>query len=212
MLLVTQVVVFLVLSLQHPPSSASAPLLLPPLLHHLLPPLHPPLLSLFSLLPSLLSLLSSLCVRMSTTCLLLVLSHLYPSLMGACMALLVLDLTSHWYQMYSSFLVRKASHKDVAATDFFLMRWYYGSRPFMAYCCIGAELLYLVLYLDSDPLNQQVQVPVPYLGPTGVIRALGLVCLPGWALKQVTNVVQVRRDWAGEGETVGGERVRWGAR
>ncbi|CAI7884106.1 unnamed protein product [Closterium sp. NIES-54] len=78
--------------------------------------------------------------------------------MGACMALLVLDLTSHWYQMYSSFLVHKTSHKDVAATDFFLMRWYYGSRPFMAYCCIGAELLYLVLYLDSDPLNQQVQV------------------------------------------------------
>ncbi|CAI5458904.1 unnamed protein product, partial [Closterium sp. Yama58-4] len=180
-------------------------------------------------------------------------------LMGACMALLVLDLTSHWYQMYSSFLVRKASHKDVAATDFWLMRWYYSSRPFMAYCCIGAEasrlslyvqLLYLVLYLDSDPLNQQVQVcrmafrhvtlscctliafphrissvppistsfalclplvfrvnsertliafphrissvSLPYLGPTGVIRALGLLCLPGWALKQITNVVQLK--------------------
>ncbi|CAI7836204.1 unnamed protein product, partial [Closterium sp. NIES-53] len=55
-------------------------------------------------------------------------------------------------------------------------------------------LVYPSLLHQSRPatLPFTVFVPVPYLGPTGVIRALGLLCLPGWALKQITNVVQLK--------------------
>lgn len=60
--------------------------------------------------------------------------------LGALFGLLVLDIASHWMQMYASFLQSKSSHKEVQAADNWLLRLYYGSRPFMLFCCVGAEV------------------------------------------------------------------------
>ncbi|RRT66050.1 hypothetical protein GW17_00018690 [Ensete ventricosum] len=87
--------------------------------------------------------------RVSTVCLLAVLSQLYrPGLIF--LALLGLDIASHWLQMYSSFLSGKTSHKDVKDSTSWLFKLYYGNRMFMAFCCVGCEVLYIILYLLAD--------------------------------------------------------------
>ncbi|PNY14418.1 cdp-diacylglycerol-inositol 3-phosphatidyltransferase 1-like protein [Trifolium pratense] len=87
--------------------------------------------------------------RISTACLLVVLSQLYkPGLIF--LSLLALDIGSHWFQMYSTFLAGKASHKDVKDSTNWLFRAYYGNRMFMAYCCVSCEVLYLILFYLAE--------------------------------------------------------------
>ncbi|PAN37904.1 hypothetical protein PAHAL_7G132200 [Panicum hallii] len=87
--------------------------------------------------------------RVSTACLLALLSQSYrPGLVF--LMLLGLDITSHWFQMYSSFLSGKTSHKDVQHTSNWLLKLYYVYRPFMAFCCVSCEVLYIILFLFAD--------------------------------------------------------------
>ncbi|GAU49994.1 hypothetical protein TSUD_91120 [Trifolium subterraneum] len=88
-------------------------------------------------------------IWISTACLLVVLSQLYrPGLIF--LSLLALDIGSHWFQMYSTFLAGKASHKDVKDSTNWLFRAYYGNRMFMAYCCVSCEVLYLILFYLAE--------------------------------------------------------------
>ncbi|GAQ84622.1 phosphatidylinositol synthase [Klebsormidium nitens] len=131
--------------------------------------------------------------RVSTAGLLLVLSHLYKDYWLACLGLLVLDVASHWLQMYSTFLVSKTSHKDVDARAFFLLRLYYRYRAVMGYCCIGAEVLYLCLYLLHDPLYWGwPALPAWAHTERGAVYWLAGLAAPGWAVKQVVNLVQLK--------------------
>lgn len=52
----------------------------------------------------------------------MVLSREYPAYFYHCMGLMLLDIASHWLQMYSQLLAEKASHKDVDTSAFFLLR------------------------------------------------------------------------------------------
>ncbi|KAK3030862.1 hypothetical protein RJ639_037319 [Escallonia herrerae] len=47
------------------------------------------------------------------------------------LSLLALDIASRWLQMYSTFLVGKASHKDVNDSTNWLFKAYYGNNMFM---------------------------------------------------------------------------------
>eukprot|EP00897_Mesotaenium_endlicherianum_P010244 jgi/Mesen1/9248/ME000006S09246 len=135
--------------------------------------------------------------RMSTAALLMLLTILHPDWFLLAAGLLTLDISSHWLQMYSSFLGSKVSHKETRDTDFWLMRAYYGCRPFMAYCCIGAEVLYLAAYLlheddsGSSSISSTFTVEVPSVGRVPLMQAVAAVALPGWVLKQVINTVQM---------------------
>ena len=60
------------------------------------------------------------------------------------LALVALDIGAHWAQMYASLLSRAASHKDVAAAKWALLRAYYSKRIFMGMLCVGAEVFYMV--------------------------------------------------------------------
>ena len=60
--------------------------------------------------------------RLATTGLLMVLSKEYPEYFYHCMGLVLLDIASHWLQMYSQLLTEKKSHKDVDTSAFFLLR------------------------------------------------------------------------------------------
>ncbi|KAK3032700.1 hypothetical protein RJ639_036764 [Escallonia herrerae] len=62
--------------------------------------------------------------RISTACLLVILS-----------------------QVYSTFLVGKASHKDVNDSTNWLFKAHYGNKMFMGYCCVACEALYITLFL-----------------------------------------------------------------
>uniref|UniRef100_A0A0D9VBK8 CDP-diacylglycerol--inositol 3-phosphatidyltransferase n=1 Tax=Leersia perrieri TaxID=77586 RepID=A0A0D9VBK8_9ORYZ len=79
-------------------------------------------------------------------------------------------------QFYSSFLSGKTSHKDVKDTGNWLLKLYYGHRPFMAFCCVASEVCRGLLH--QSPL----------------IVFVFISTLVGWALKQVINVIQVSKD------------------
>ncbi|MCO5551077.1 hypothetical protein L7F22_004574 [Adiantum nelumboides] len=57
----------------------------------------------------------------------------------------VLDMVTD--RVSTTFLASKTSHKDVADSNNRLFRAYYQLGLFMGYCCVGAEVLYLVLYI-----------------------------------------------------------------
>ncbi|KAH7518408.1 hypothetical protein FEM48_Zijuj09G0168400 [Ziziphus jujuba var. spinosa] len=130
--------------------------------------------------------------RISTACLLVILSQVYrPGLIF--LSLLALDISSHWLQMYSTFLAGKVSHKDVKDSTSWLFKLYYGNRMFMAYCCVACEVLYILLFLLAknetenlmDVLTRSVKESTP------VCALLGS-SLFGWAVKQAVNVIQLK--------------------
>ncbi len=117
--------------------------------------------------------------RCSTTGLLFILSHRQPSHMFLFLSLSLLDLSSHWIHMYAS----KAHHKNIDTTQNIVLRVYYGFKPLFGFCCIGAELYYLFLYVLS-------------FEPTFAIASISLVqvnqiCLVAAILKNIVNVFQL---------------------
>ncbi|KAK2381558.1 CDP-diacylglycerol-inositol 3-phosphatidyltransferase [Trifolium repens] len=130
--------------------------------------------------------------RISTACLLVVLSQLYkPGLIF--LSLLALDIGSHWFQMYSTFLAGKASHKDVKDSTNWLFRAYYGNRMFMAYCCVSCEVLYLILfYLAENQTETLADVLSSNLQKITLISFLIGTSSFGWATKQIINVIQMK--------------------
>ncbi|XP_031250479.1 probable CDP-diacylglycerol--inositol 3-phosphatidyltransferase 2 [Pistacia vera] len=130
--------------------------------------------------------------RISTACLLVVLSQVYrPGFVF--LSLLALDISSHWLQMYSTFLTGKTSHKDVKDSTNWLFKAYYGNRMFMAYCCVSCEVLYIILFLiaksQSESLVDVLLGTLQRVSPLSVLVALSLF---GWAVKQLVNVIQMK--------------------
>lgn len=146
--------------------------------------------------------------RVATSCLLAVLCMLYPTWQPALLSLLMLDIFSHWFQMYATLAMGKGSHKDVDSHSF-VVRFYYKHRIFMGFCCVCVEALYLFAYLLAYKEYQSIASPLAmpkalrpmlkeYLGievAGGRIPFVGLlavVALPGFCIKQFVNVVQLR--------------------
>ncbi|XP_034679612.1 CDP-diacylglycerol--inositol 3-phosphatidyltransferase 1 [Vitis riparia] len=130
--------------------------------------------------------------RISTACLLVILSQQYrPGLVF--LSLLALDIASHWLQMYSTFLLGKASHKDVKDSSSWLFKLYYGNRMFMAFCCVACEVLYIILFLIAEPHSESViDVLLHASKQSFLLSALVLSVLFGWAIKQAVNVIQMK--------------------
>jgi len=126
--------------------------------------------------------------RCSTTGLLHVLSFEYSQIYNSYfrvlfLGLIILDISSHWCQMYASTKLQ-LHHKSSSAneTRFFLVRWYYGYYFFFGYLCVGAEFSYIILYAMAHVEND---------GRLWSLLKLMLnCCLPGCAMKQVVNVCQ----------------------
>mmetsp|Transcript_5683 Transcript_5683/g.8600 ORF Transcript_5683/g.8600 Transcript_5683/m.8600 type:complete len:223 (-) Transcript_5683:281-949(-) len=124
--------------------------------------------------------------RCSTAGLLAVLSHLYPAeWVPAFVLLIVVDISSHWVQVFSS---TGKSHKDVPDRNL-LLRLYYGVYLFFGYCCVGTEVFYLLLYVLAwgfDPV---------FFTAGGVGVSLWHVCFfgcfPACAIKQIVNIAQL---------------------
>ncbi|CEG50147.1 Phosphatidylinositol synthase (PIS) [Plasmopara halstedii] len=120
--------------------------------------------------------------RCSTAGLLLVLSHLYPQYWIIFLYLLILDFSSHWYHMYSS----RGHHKVVSAERNFVLRFYYGFYPFFGFCCVGAELFYILLYVLH--FNPTVLIPIVNVP---VMKLCFYVCLPACICKNIVNLAQL---------------------
>lgn len=130
--------------------------------------------------------------RISTACLLVILSQVYrPGLVF--LSLLALDIASHWLQMYSTFLVGKASHKDVNDSTNWLFKAYYGNRMFMGYCCVACEVLYITLFLLSKNQTEVITDVLMEAARRSLLHSILLaVLIFGWAIKQSINVIQMK--------------------
>ncbi|XP_059452871.1 probable CDP-diacylglycerol--inositol 3-phosphatidyltransferase 2 [Corylus avellana] len=130
--------------------------------------------------------------RISTACLLVILSQVYrPGLIF--LSLLALDIASHWLQMYSTFLLGKASHKDVKDSTSWLFKAYYGNRMFMAYCCVACEVLYIILFLIAENQTENLMdVLMSSVKQNSLLACLLALSLFGWAIKQAVNVIQMK--------------------
>jgi len=125
--------------------------------------------------------------RTGTAGFILCLSHLYPrSWIPLFGSLVTLDIVSHWIQMYSSLSCGHESHKDTAESAWFLLRLYYTGphKLFFGYCCIGAEIWYVSLYMWANGVG-----PIIFAS-MGLYELCFYICCPGWAFKQIVNVVQ----------------------
>ena len=105
-----------------------------------------------------------------------------PLFQATFLFLVLLDVSSHWCQMYAS-LSCGQHHKSEAGNKGrnFLVRWFYKYYYFFGYLCCGAEFTYMLLLVKRHaPDEWQIWVQ------------LGLaVCVPGCVAKQFVNVAQL---------------------
>jgi CDP-diacylglycerol--inositol 3-phosphatidyltransferase len=110
--------------------------------------------------------------------------------------LMLLDISSHWLQMYSSLACMGGSHhksEDGNRDKNFLVRCYYW---FFGYLCVGAKFTYVLLYVRIRLATEQQQQSETNTDEetTTIIKfvtALLAVCLPGMLAKQAVNVAQL---------------------
>jgi CDP-diacylglycerol--inositol 3-phosphatidyltransferase len=99
--------------------------------------------------------------------------------------LMLLDISSHWCQMYSSLAVGLHHKSDEGNADrHILVRWFYKYYWFFGYLCVGAEFTYIALY-----------ALVHMNGSTGIfdvaVKVFLAGCIPGCVAKQAVNVMQL---------------------
>eukprot|EP00803_Ostreobium_quekettii_P007547 evm.model.scf_2008.1 EVM.evm.TU.scf_2008.1 scf_2008:5743-8621(-) len=142
--------------------------------------------------------------RLATTGLLVVVSTLHRGLYAYCLGLLLLDIFSHWAEMYYTLAMGAKSHKDIKSS-FWMLEVYYRSRMFMCACCLSCEVLYILMYLlhwkDYQWLLGVLRLPNTMLNLAGIPGSdiegspiaclLALVCLVLVLAKQVVNVAQL---------------------
>jgi len=122
--------------------------------------------------------------RCSTAGLLMVLAQFYSNYQFVFQFIVVLDIASHWVQVYSNLLAGNLSHKKVAESGNFFLRLYYTSRVVLFTMCAGNELCFAMLYVMNF-----------YTGPLvlgySIWFIVFLVCLPICILKNGINIIQL---------------------
>jgi len=108
------------------------------------------------------------------------------------LSLALLDIASHWCQMYSTAALQ-IHHKsnEGNANRFFLVRWYYQYLPFFGYCCVGAELTYIALYIQAQTASGSGVGWLYRMVSTVAWYFIVFVSGPGCAIKQIVNVFQL---------------------
>eukprot|EP00536_Pseudo-nitzschia_multiseries_P009198 jgi/Psemu1/200187/e_gw1.252.4.1 len=99
------------------------------------------------------------------------------------LSLCLLDISSHWCQMYSTLCSGK-HHKSEDGNEgrHFLVRWFYKYYFFFGYLCVGAEFTYILAYVIQFTDNH-------WMHP--ILNAGLYAAVPGCFLKQLVNVMQL---------------------
>ncbi|EPZ31346.1 CDP-alcohol phosphatidyltransferase domain-containing protein [Rozella allomycis CSF55] len=122
--------------------------------------------------------------RSTTAGLICYLCILYPNFCMIFQFLLGLDLSSHYIQMFSSLRQGESSHKNVKDKGWSILKLYYTNRTALFLVCAFAELFYVFLYIIK---LEQFEFMKSF-----TTNALYVV-FPVWLLKQVINVIQLKR-------------------
>ena len=152
--------------------------------------------------------------RVGTMILLTVLAVVSSDWALMCCTLQALDISSHWFQMYHSMLALEAdrSHKTAALQKNPLVILYYRHRLFMGFLCVSCEVLYMTLYAkhwmelrhgtsSADGHGGEVWrfnfLPYLFVGTRywrpGPLLYVANLALPGFFLKQLVNVLQLKQ-------------------
>ena len=128
--------------------------------------------------------------RSATAGLCLILAQLYPQYLLFFIVAIALDVSSHYYLVYASGMLGKASHKDSAEwSSNGLMKLYYGNKTFMDVLILGNELFYILLYLNFYLIGIRFSFNSFDLSLWQIAISF---CLPVFLLKQATNVLQLQ--------------------
>jgi len=127
--------------------------------------------------------------RCCTAALMIMLANMYPQYQFPLMAMVAIDLTSHYAHLYITLLRGDSSHKDVDASTNFFLRLYYGNRYVLFTLCAANEGLFLLPYLHYfGPIH----LPGGASISTEAIFGLWLVVVaPLGFAKQFMNIVQM---------------------
>ncbi|MEM8828867.1 MAG: CDP-alcohol phosphatidyltransferase family protein [Cyanobacteria bacterium P01_G01_bin.19] len=128
--------------------------------------------------------------RAATAGLCLILAQLYPQYLLFFIIAIALDVSSHYYLIYATGMLGKASHKDSAQwSSNQLMKLYYGNKTFMDLLILGNEVFYILWYLNFYLVGFKFYVNGL---ETNIWQVLILLWLPIYVLKQTTNVLQLQ--------------------
>uniref|UniRef100_A0A6B2LJ86 CDP-diacylglycerol--inositol 3-phosphatidyltransferase n=1 Tax=Arcella intermedia TaxID=1963864 RepID=A0A6B2LJ86_9EUKA len=123
--------------------------------------------------------------RCSTSALLVVLAHFYPDWILLWMALVSIDLTSHYAHLYCTLSSGATSHKATDEKTNFFLRLYYGNKYVLFVLCAANEAMFLALYLLHFTQDKAFSI-----SRESVMLFL-YVTLPLGSMKQFMNVVQM---------------------
>lgn len=105
---------------------------------------------------------------------------MYPSFWGVFLAVLLLDMGSHYSQLFLAMSCAEATHKLAGIRPRSLLAKYYDQqkRGFMLYCCFSHDMFLAMCYW--------------YLFyPKAIVITLGILLLPGFLLKTWIHVLQI---------------------
>ncbi|EGD77077.1 CDP-diacylglycerol-inositol 3-phosphatidyltransferase [Salpingoeca rosetta] len=126
--------------------------------------------------------------RVTTLCLMMTCGQFYPQYMVAFQLLAVLDISSHWLQMYSSMLSGKTSHKFIKLEENALLRYYY-TKPVLFTLCSANELFFMALYFAHFNINGPEVVA--FSVSASVREWIGWITFPLFALKHLISLIQL---------------------
>ncbi|KRZ79781.1 CDP-diacylglycerol--inositol 3-phosphatidyltransferase [Trichinella papuae] len=132
------------------------------------------------------AMLDMLTDRCTTLCLLFVLCHFYPNLILLFQTIGSVDIASHWLHMHCSDISGGKSHKTVTEDTNWLLNFYYTSRAFLFFMCLGNEAFFWLLYVGyftSGPA-------IPLLN-TNLIPTLTFIFCPVAAVKSAISLVHL---------------------
>ena len=92
--------------------------------------------------------------------------------------LIVLDISSHWFHVMS--VTKHHKSEEALENRNALLKWYYSIYPLFGYCCVGTEVLYLLLFVRSFEFQNAQWMTMAVLG-----------CFPACVIKQLVNIVQL---------------------
>jgi CDP-diacylglycerol--inositol 3-phosphatidyltransferase len=124
--------------------------------------------------------------RISTLGLLIILAMFYNHISMFIQLLAFLDISSHWFQMYSTLACGEQNHK--AMTDNILLKIYYTNRIVLFSLCAGNEVFLLSCYLQYFAIGPLVYLFGFY---KGLYEVLFIFSLPFFVVKQFLNVIQL---------------------
>ncbi|KAJ2536826.1 phosphatidylinositol synthase 1 (CDP-alcohol phosphatidyltransferase1) [Coemansia sp. RSA 1933] len=122
--------------------------------------------------------------RCTTTILLTYLAELYDSRALALFFnfITVLDISSHYMQMYSQLITGKTNHKQMSNDAHWILKAYYTDRRVLFAFCFGNESFFLLLYVNKFISS----TPLLY-----VSVAITVLAFPLFFIKNYINLIQL---------------------